>query len=150
MTLIELARHFDISRWRMARALENAGHRIGQDLVISAQAKIGQSQPAIGPYPEWPDLADSTIAEKTRLGYSTPYPLLREGDLGDSIHFAVSRKAADVEVILYSNDPRMPAHEYGMPSRNLPARPVLGPTVWERSKAYTGEIAETITTIIRP
>lgn len=149
MTLVDLARHFEKSRWSMARALESAGHRIGKDLVEHAQAKFGEDQGAVGPYPEWAPLADSTITEKARLGYDTPFPLIREGDLKNSISYQVDRQAATVVVYLFSTDWKMPLHEYGSPAANLPARPVLGPTVYERREAYTQEVEQEINLAIQ-
>src|SRR2546429_278281 len=38
----------------------------------------------------WPDLAESTIRDKAAKGYKTPAPLLRTGELRDSIKYMVS------------------------------------------------------------
>lgn len=100
------------------RAMEEAAK------VIEAEAKaeIGMYQGAAGPFPAWQSLAPSTVAEKTTLGYAPPdNPLLRDGDMRDSIeHTVVSAHEAQVG----SNSDIAVYQELG--TVNMPARSFLG------------------------
>lgn len=75
--------------------------------------------------PEWEPLAESTKDDKARMGFSPPdySPLLRSGDLRDSVHARAYGLTGEV----YSNDPKMVFSELGTASE--PARPVLEPAV---------------------
>lgn len=92
-------------------------------IEATAVAEIGHYQDAIGHFPAWEPLAQSTEDEKARLGYPTDAPLLREGDLRDSFRHEVEKHEATVgsidEVMLY--------HEFG--TSKMPPRPVLGPAL---------------------
>jgi hypothetical protein len=64
-----------------------------------AKAAIGQQ------HEEWPALAESTIRDKAAHGFKTPAPLLRTGELRDSIQYTVSGTegcvGSDLEVAVY-------------------------------------------------
>lgn len=104
----------------MRRGLEKA-------LVViedNAKAQIGHYQPAAGEFPAWAPLADSTEAEKARIGAPADAPLLRKGALLASFkHELVS----DSEGVVGSTDPVLAFHEFGTPK--MPPRPVMGPAV---------------------
>lgn len=91
------------------------------------QTQIGEYQDQVGPYPEWAPLADSTEAEKARLGYPANAPLLREGDLQESF----THEQDGDEGIVGSTDPIMEFHEFG--TIKMPPRPVVGPAL-ERNR----------------
>ena len=95
--------------------------RSAEEIQKTAQGMIGQYQQAIGPYSKWQDLADSTEAEKARLGYSVDAPLLRTGEMKNSIE----RTVHGYEAAVGSNDKNMIYHELG--TSKIPPRPVLGP-----------------------
>jgi hypothetical protein len=59
-----------------------------------AKAEIGVYQDAIGDIPGWAELADSTKADRVRLGYSENDPGLRSGATRDSVQRTV--KEGDV------------------------------------------------------
>lgn len=61
--------------------------------IVQAEAKreIGHYQDQAGQFVAWAELADSTIADKERHGYGTPDPLLRTGDMRDSIERRVEQ-----------------------------------------------------------
>ncbi len=117
---LHLAASEAIWRRRRRMALEQAAMLIKKD----AREQIGRYQPAVGAYPQWAPLAESTDEEKARLGAPADAPLLRWGDLKRSFR---STLISDEEVIVGSIDPNMDWHEFG--TIKMPPRPVLGPAL---------------------
>lgn len=69
------------------RDLKELGPHIIERACRMVQAK---AKAAIGrEHEEWPALAESTIKDKERKGYKVPAPLLRTGELRDSIQYTV-------------------------------------------------------------
>jgi phage gpG-like protein len=93
----------------------------GKMLVQTAQDMIGEEIPG------WADLAPSTVAEKTRLGYvgrvSATDPLLRTGGLRASISYEVEGN----KLVLGSDDPVALFQEFG--TSRIPPRPFIGDTM---------------------
>lgn len=102
-------------------ALQAGLHHVAKAIETSAKAEIGQYQQTVGPFNAWDSLAESTEAEKARLGYEPDAPLLRTGGLRDSITHEVD----GLEAAIGSDDDVMVYHEFGTPK--MPPRPVLGP-----------------------
>jgi phage gpG-like protein len=99
------------------KALEAAAQVVEKE----AKAVIGDYQPDAGPFAAWAPLADSTFAEKEKLGYAPPdNPLLREGYLRDSIGHVVEGHEAAVG----SNDDVAVYQELG--TKSIPPRSFLG------------------------
>lgn len=91
-----------------------------------AKAEIGHYQERAGQFGAWAPLAESTLAEKERLGYAPPdNPLLREGHLRDSIEISVSAAgAASTEGVIGSNSDIAVYQELG--TSRIPPRSFLG------------------------
>lgn len=107
-------------------AVTMALHEIGEAAEQIARGKVGEYQPEVGPFPAWAPLAESTVEDKTRQGYAPPdNPLLREGDLRDSVGHHVEPMLLEVG----STDPVMRYHETG--TSKMPPRPVIGPAMLE-------------------
>lgn len=95
----------------------------------AAKAEIGHYQDGAGQFAGWRDLAPSTLVEKEQLGYSPPdNPLLREGDLRDSIEhtvhdwdYAVVGSNSDVALWqeLGTHGPHPGADGYHVPPRSF-------------------------------
>lgn len=101
-------------------ALETSLVILEKDMV----SQIGEYQDAVGPYPEWAPLADSTMEDKERGGYAPPdNPLLRDGDLRESFQ----HERNGLEGVVGSTDPKMEFHEFG--TVKMPPRPVVGPAL---------------------
>lgn len=66
--------------------------------MVEAEAKslIGEYQGAAGPFGAWADLADSTLADKAAKGFGVPDPLLRTGEMRDSIEHTVRGRSGHV------------------------------------------------------
>jgi phage gpG-like protein len=94
----------------------------------TAKAEIGHYQDAVAHFPAWAPLADSTEAEKSRLGYPLGAPLLRKGDLRDSI----SHEIDGLEAVIGSDSDIMVYQELG--TSRIPPRAVLGPAAIRNEK----------------
>lgn len=94
----------------------------GKMLVRECQAMIGEE------IREWPALAQSTVEEKQRLGFtgrvSPTDPLLRTGQLRNSI----SSQVETGKLVLGSDDPVAPFQEYG--TSRIPPRSFIGATMF--------------------
>ena len=102
------------------RGLEKALQLIEND----AKDQIGHYQPGVGEFPAWAPLAESTEAEKARLGAPLGAPLLRHGGLYASFQHEV---LAPDDGVVGSTDPTLVFHEFG--TSKMPPRPVMGPAV---------------------
>jgi phage gpG-like protein len=91
----------------------------------------------------WPPLAESTINEKERLGFEVPKPLLRTGELRDSIRAAVVGMHAEI-----GTDHRLgPIHEHG--TNHVPPRPFLGPALLTKTPEAIAAIEANIAKAIK-
>lgn len=89
-----------------------------------AKDELGHYQPAVGPFPAWAELAESTKESKLSRGYDPDEPLLNEGDLRNSI----SHEHRGLEGAMGSTSQIMVYHEFG--TAKMPARPVIGPAAF--------------------
>ena len=86
-----------------------------------AKAEIGTYQRSdMGPFQPWAELKDATKQERVRLGFTENDPLLRTGELRDSI----SRKVHGLDAVIGSDSDVMVYQELG--TRTIPPRSVLG------------------------
>lgn len=96
--------------------LEKAGAMVEK----RAREKIGEYQEQAGPFIAWPELAESTKADRARQGYPEDEPLLRTGEMRDSIGHTVHES----EVQIGSNDDKAVWQELG--TEHIPPRSFLG------------------------
>ncbi|AJG19074.1 phage protein, HK97 gp10 family [Cupriavidus basilensis] len=127
---------------RLAATSEVVTHHIvdkaAEEIQKTAQGIIGDYQDAVGPYPAWEELAESTQAERSRLGYSENDPGYRDGKMQRSIERTVEGN----EAVVGSNDPHLVWFDQGTPHQ--PPRPVMGPAALHsegRVKAIIGATA---------
>jgi hypothetical protein len=73
--------------------------------------------------PTWPPLAKSTIRDKAAKGFAVPAPLLRTGDMRDSI--STELDAPELAVAVGSHEMKAVWQEMGT-SRGIPPRSFLG------------------------
>lgn len=97
--------------------------RVAVKVENTAKAEFGHYQPETGPFPAWAELAESTKEERARLGYSENDPLLRTGDLRDSIEHEV----AELEAVIGTGSDIAEYHEFG--TSKMPPRPFMGPAL---------------------
>jgi len=111
-----------------------------QMFAEEAKSEIGHYQSAAGPFEAWPTLADATLngyttdsgrhfPGKIELGHSPPdNPLLREGDMRDSI-----RATHDEHHAVVGSDSQVAVwQELG--TKYMPARSFLGRAVFVKAK----------------
>lgn len=126
MDLEQFARELSSASASIATGLEASFHVIVKEIEETAKEEIGVYQPAYGYFDAWAPLAESTKADRVRQGYSEDEPLLRSGELRDSIESEVVRLAAIVgtksEIGLWQ--------EVG--TARIPPRPFIGPAYVRR------------------
>src|SRR5438270_8729980 len=94
---------------RMPHIQKEGLERAAKITEKEARSLIGHYQEAAGPFAAWADLAESTQRDRQRLGYSADEPLLRTGELRESIGCAVRETEAEIGY----NDPRAKWLELG-------------------------------------
>lgn len=109
-------------------ALQAATEKIGAHIEKVARAEFGHYQDAVGPFPAWAELAEATKDDRVRQGYSENDPLLRSGDLRDT----VTHHSEPLEAVIGSPDPVLGYQEFG--TSRIPPRPVLGPAAHNSKK----------------
>ena len=105
-------------------AIERDLHALPQMVVERAcQIVEKKAKNSIGKQHDiWPPLAPSTVHDKEAHGFPVPKPLLRTGELRDSIeHTMIDSHHGEVG----TNDPRGPWFEFG--TSRMPPRPFLVP-----------------------
>ncbi|HEY1772425.1 MAG TPA: hypothetical protein VGH91_04455 [Gammaproteobacteria bacterium] len=98
-----------------------------------AKREFGVYQPATGPFPAWPELADSTQQRREDMGYTPNDPLLASGATKET----VSREVHGLDAVVGSTSDLMIYHEFG--TSRMPARPVFGPA-WFRNREAVGRL----------
>ena len=94
--------------------------------IVEKEAKdsLGTYHRAVGPFPAWAKLADSTVQQRTQQGWEPDEPLLRLGTMRDSIHHVVKGDVGHVG----SDDPIAEYQELGTSAAGhpIPPRSFLG------------------------
>lgn len=123
-----MAEHLLLSKAVTTAALHYAVKDAVKLVQKTARDKIGHYQDqvaapngGIGYFPAWEQLADSTEREKEAKGYPLDAPLLRTGELRDSI----KGEAVGLKGIVGSDEDDAVYHEMG--TEHMPPRPVFGP-----------------------
>lgn len=121
---------------RLHEAIANELEAQGAAIEASAKSKFGGYQTG------WTPLAESTMAERQRLGFAPDDPLFRSGGLRDAVHHKVEGDTVFIGVepgqALHGPDGRevdaamvMEVQEYGDSAGRVPPRPVFGTVVVE-------------------
>lgn len=123
-TLGHLAQHFlreTAGELTIVREASRPGLEAASKLLLDeAKTYFGVYQQGAGPFGTWPELADSTKEDRVAKGFPENEPLLRTGDLRDSLE----REVHDFEAIVGSASDVMLWQELG--TSRIPPRPVLG------------------------
>lgn len=139
--LLGFANHLSHLHVAVMAEQERAMHKAGELVEKEAKAEIGHYQSAARPFEAWTPLAVSTLADKGQLGYSPPdNPLLREGDLRDSIGHKVEMQLGygEIECVIGSNSQVAVWQELG--TSKMPPRSFLGGAAVRKSHEVAEEI----------
>lgn len=126
MDLEQFAHELSSASAEITTGLEASFRAIVKEIEEMAKEEIGVYQPAYGPFDAWAPLAESTKADRVRQGYSEDEPLLRSGELRDSIESEVVGLAAIVGI---KSDIGL-WQEVG--TERIPPRPIIGPAYVRR------------------
>lgn len=119
--------------------------------IVQREAKreIGHYQDQAGQFVAWAGLADSTLADKDRKGYGTPDPLLRTGNMRDSIERRVEQSGflgvtegavgSDSDIAVYQELGTFGPHP-GPNGQHIPPRSFLGGAAFRKAE----EVAEVL------
>ncbi len=136
----EFARHLATIDAAVQVAEHQGLKKVAQLIEDTAKAEIGHYQSAVGPFPAWAPLAESTEAQKAAKGYPPGAPLLATGEMRDNI----SHQVDGDEAVIGSPDDRMVYHEFG--TSKMPPRPVLGPAVFSNKAKIEKIIGQAVVT----
>jgi HK97 gp10 family phage protein len=117
--------------------------KVGKQVKKRDKAKIGHYQEEAPPFAGWAELAESTKADRAKQGYPEDEPLLRSGDMRDSI----GHKVQGNEVTIGSDSDIAVYQELG--TEHIPPRSFLGGAMAEelpRLKEILGE--ETVAALV--
>lgn len=132
-SLGDLALHLATLHAAQVHELQHGLERCAVKIEETAKQEIGHYQTAAGPFPAWAELADSTEQDKASKGYPVDAPLLRTGEMRDSITHEVD----GLEAVIGAKDTDagrlLVYHEFG--TNKMPPRPVLGPAAF-RNKDF--------------
>ncbi|HUB90949.1 MAG TPA: hypothetical protein VMA74_14585 [Dyella sp.] len=121
-----------VAKVAVHRGLEKGLKRI----ETTAKESIGTYQDAIGQFPAWDELADSTKKDRVRQGYSENDPLLRSGETRDSIQSEIH----DMEGVVASESDILYWQEVG--TEDIPPRPVMGPAALVNEEHVVRDLGE--------
>jgi hypothetical protein len=129
-TLDAFAKHLSTLAKDYKKYEAKAANSLGEILHLEAKDKIGHLQDGAGPFKDWKELAESTKADKERLGYVFNHeynPLYRTGELKDSISHVFN--IVTRQLYLGSTDEIMVYQEFG--TKYIPPRSVIGLTMYQ-------------------
>lgn len=142
----ELALFLTSSASRTKHQLTQTTRKMMEHGAKDAQNMIGREDNG------WPALADSTVAEKTKLGYvgrvSATDPLLRTGAMRDTISGKAQATGDGAEGAIGSISPIAPFHEMG--TSRMPPRPVFMPTMIKTAKQSAEEFGHVAVAQLTP
>jgi phage gpG-like protein len=110
---------------------------IGEMVAQEAREMIGHAQP------EWPALAEATLQRKKLPAPGDP--LLRTGELRDSIQFTSSA----TRVTIGSNDPKAVIHEHGDPTHRIPPRPIFRSAAHRKAQEVRAVLGARIANVLK-
>ncbi|AVA33367.1 phage virion morphogenesis protein [Cupriavidus metallidurans] len=120
-SLAQFAAHLGTLEVSIVAEVRRGLTEVAKAVEKTARAEIGNYQPAVGPFPAWAPLADSTKKDRVRKGYTEDDPLLRSGDLRDSI----GHEVGVTDAVIGSTSDIGVYQEMG--TDKIPPRPFLGP-----------------------
>lgn len=121
----------------------NLGLRAAAGVIqYEAQHEIGTYQAQAGSYPAWPQLAERTQRERVALGFTPNDPLLRTGELADSIGITTTFN----EAVVGSDKDEAVYQELG--TRHIPPRSFLGRAAFRKAATAVEVIAGSVVVVL--
>jgi HK97 gp10 family phage protein len=112
--------HLALIERGLHRHIEHAVEKSAQLIESTAKDEIGHYQPAVGPFPAWPALAERTLEHHARMGVGDS-PLIVTGEL----YASIEHETHGDEAVIGTKSEIGAAQEFGTP--NIPPRPFMGP-----------------------
>lgn len=128
MTPLDFSKLIPLIEAKIHAAVAESVAHAAQKIAAEAKAMIGHEQS------NWPALADSTIKRKKAAGFATPAPLLRTGELRDSI----KTHAAGATAVVGSNHPDAVIQEHG--NSRVPPRPFMAASAAKVAPDFVREL----------
>lgn len=120
---------------------DNVEHAREEALELGAKAIQHEAKRVIGTYLfDWPQLAPATQADRERQGFPANEPLLRTGEMRDSIQYEIIEPGKEAEI--GSNDDIAVYQELG--TATIPPRSFLGASAAYLEKPIVNMIKETV------
>jgi len=127
----------------MRHETEHALEKAARLVEAEAKKEIGHYQDEAGQFAAWAELADSTKDDRVRMGYAENDPLLRTGELRDSIHHAVEVTGpGQGDAVIGSDSDIAVWQELG--TRTIPPRSFLGGALVRKSEQVAELLGEGI------
>lgn len=130
----QFAQHLTVREQIIANELRESLHVVTKAIQKTARDELGHYQDAIGPFVEWEELADSTKQDRVSQGFTENDPLLRSGELRDSIQ----REVVGLDGYVGSEKDEAVYMELG--TTKAPPRAFLGPAVYHQEGLIRSEL----------
>lgn len=115
--------HFAALEVTVKHEAEKALEKSAQLIEKTAKDEIGHYQPAVGDFPAWPDLAESTLRHHEQMGVGDT-PLLVTGEL----YASIEHETHGGEAVIGSKMDIAAYQEFG--TETIPPRPFMGPAAY--------------------
>jgi len=115
--------HFVTLELAVHKAAEHGLREAAKVIEAEAKAELGYYQPAVQSFPEWEQLAESTLAQHAALGIGDT-PLMLTGQLYASIEHQVHGTEAVIGTLMDIGA----YQEFG--TEKIPPRPFMGPAAF--------------------
>lgn len=139
-----VVRSFDRKKEGVEDALTEGTEEAGDYIIERIEDKFGVYQPG------WKKLKYETIIRKKKhgAGANASKPLIEFGDMMFSFDKKTSAKTRKHIVHITSDDPKLVHHMYGAPSRNVPKRDPVRPTIKEENEEALDIIKEVVRRVL--
>jgi HK97 gp10 family phage protein len=128
MSLLGFIEHLARATMEMHVAEHRALERAAKIVQKEAKEEIGHYQEEAGPFVHWAELAESTKEDRVRQGFAEDEPLLRTGEMRDSIEYRVVER----EAVVGSDSPIAEYQELG--TTHIPPRSFLGGAAFRKAE----------------
>jgi len=133
MNLLQAAAMFASMEQGLHHAEHAALERAAVIVETEAKAEIGTYQPDAGPFAAWAELQDSTKRDRVAKGFSENEPLLRTGEMRDSVEHTVKMDFGPGGVAHIGSDSLIAVYQE-LGTVRIPARHFLGGAAFRKER----------------